>query len=297
MKAKVCVLAGMAIILGGCGVSFRDHLDEKQADDIVVLLEQQGIQANKVRAKDGSWSVDVARNEQLTAGQIMQAYDRPRAAHPSIGDIFPGGSLLPSEAESRIRYEYALSQELSATLEKIDGVLSARVHVALPEKDPKRATPALPSASAVIRYRSDQRLDLLKPQLKALIADSVVDGSPDNVELLMVPVYPVTQAEALQEVQTYAGLRYRASEWMRVALLTGLPWLVAFLLLLIFLRRTGKDGGGPWRNAWNASKERFKQRQSDKNRSANSGASHGPSYVTKNLVGLMARRSKPVEKD
>jgi len=296
MKKRLGLSFCLFISLAGCQSSFRENLDEKQADDIVVLLEQQGIKADKVRAKDGSWSVDVARNEQLTAGQIMQAYDRPRTAHPSLGDIFPGGSLLPSEAENRIRYEYALAQELSTTIEKIDGVLSARVHVAIPEKDPKRVTPAQPSASAVIRYRSDQRLDLLKPQLKALIADSVVDGSPDNVELLMVPIYPVAQAEALQEVQTHAGLRYRASEWLRVALFTGLPWLVAFLLLLAFLRGMSKGDGGSWRSLWTASREWFRQHRGGNGATSAGDAGRGPSYVTKSLAGLAARRPKPAEK-
>jgi type III secretion protein J len=283
---------GLCLLLTGCNTPLSQNLDERQADDVVVTLEQQGIKAEKVRAKDGTWEVNVEHHADTSAEQIMQAYDLPRKNHPSLGEIFPGGSLLPSETEERIRYQYALSQELSATIEKIDGVLTARVQVAIPEKDPKRAIPAKPSASAMIRYRSDQRMDLLKPQLKALIADSLVDGDTGNVELLMVPVYPVSQSEALQEVKTHAGLRYRASEWVRVAVMTGLPWLAVFMLLLVLLRKMGRAEGHSWLESVTRSKEWFKQRRNGKKSSGASG-SGGPSYAAKGLAGLAPRRTKP----
>jgi type III secretion protein J len=256
------------------------------------MLGQQGIKAEKVRAKDGRWDVNVERSAQTSAAQIMQAYDLPRRNRPSLGDIFPGGSLLPSETEERIRYQYALSQELSGTIEKIDGVLTARVQVAIPEKDPKRAVPAKPSASAMIRYRSDQRMDLLKPQLKALIADSLVDGDTANVELLMVPVYPVSPTDTLQEVKTHAGLRYRASEWMRVAIMTGLPWLAVFMLLLVLLRKMGKAEGHSWLGTFSQAKVWFKQRREGK-KSPRAAGGAGPSYATKGLASLAPRRTKP----
>jgi type III secretion protein J len=289
------VLPIALIFLAGCGASFRENLNERQADDIVVLLGLQGIKAEKVRAKDGSWNVDVESNAQIAAEQILQAYDRPRQHHPSLGDIFPGGSLLPSETEERIRYEYALAQELSATIEKIDGVLTARVQVAIPEKDPRRTVPARPSASAMIRYRSDQRMDLLKPQLKTLIADSLVDGSPDNVELLMLPVYPVSQTEAMQEVKTHIGLRYRASEWLRVALMTGLPWMVAFLLLVFLLRLKGTSSRTPWSEYVAKSRQWLGAYRTGKRSSHRTGDA-GPGYAAKGLAGLMSKKSKPQPK-
>ncbi|GLQ49390.1 type III secretion system inner membrane ring lipoprotein SctJ [Dyella flava] len=279
------------VVLAGCSSSFRENLDERQADDIVVLLELQGIKAEKVRAKDGSWSVDVERSGQVAAEQIMQAYDRPRQSHPNLGDIFPGGSLLPSETEERIRYEYALSQELSATVEKIDGVLTARVQVAIPDKDPKRATPARPSASAMIRYRSDQRMDLLKPQLKALIANSLVDGSTDNVELLMLPVYPVSQTNAMQEVKTHLGLRYRASEWVRVAIMTGLPWLVAFLALIAFLRLRVNAGSASW-SEYVAKSRQWYAAYRNSRQSSNKAGSAGAGYAARGLAALKPGKSK-----
>ncbi|HTV87274.1 MAG TPA: type III secretion inner membrane ring lipoprotein SctJ [Dyella sp.] len=284
------VLIGLALLIAGCSPAFREGLNEKQADDVVVMLQLQGIKASKTHAKDGTWSVEVESSGESTAEQVMQAYDRPRQPHPTLGDVFPGGSLLPSETEERIRYEYALSEQLSDTLERIDGVLTARVHVAIPEQDPRRTEPVPPSAAAMIRYRSDQRMDLLRPQIKRLIADSLTGGSPDNVDLLMVPVYPIVQDEAIQEVKTYAGLRYRASEWARVVFLTGLPWLVAFLLLVLMIKAMGRSENRLIAELWKNMRQRIMQRRGGG--SPMSGGS-GPSYGPKGMAGLAKRPPKP----
>ncbi|WP_333679484.1 type III secretion inner membrane ring lipoprotein SctJ [Dyella sp.] len=285
------IIALLVLFLAGCGSSFREGLDEAQANDIIVLLGQQGIKAKKMHAKDGSWDIQVSSNERVFADQIIQAYDRPRNKHPTLGDVFPGGGLLPSEAEIRIRYQYALSQELSQSIEKIEGVLSSYVNVAIPEKDPKQATQTPPSAAAVIRYRSDQRIDLLKPQIKALIAGSLPGGATDDVSLLMVPVYPVSPTQTLQEVQTHAGLRYRASEWMRVVVLTGLPWMVAFALILVLLRMTGKRN----RSWWSELSRLFsmlKKRLLGGRPSFQTEGGSGSTYASKGLSGLTRNQKR-----
>lgn len=281
----------LTAFMTGCDASFRENMDENQANDLIVLLGQQGIKAKKNRAKDGSWNIQVGDNERVFADQIIQAYDRPRNKHPSLGDVFPGGGLLPSEAETRIRYQYALAQELGQSIEKIEGVLSAYVNVAIPEKDPKQATPIPPSAAAVIRYRSDQRIDLLRPQIKALIAGSLVGGSPDNVSLLMVPVYPVARTEVLQEVETHAGLRYRAAEWGRVVILTGLPWLVAFTLLLVMLRTTNKENHSWW-SQWLTLVARVRKRLLGRRSTYTKQGDSVASYASKGISDLI-HRQKP----
>ena len=59
---------------------------------------------------------------------------RAAATRISATCLAVGVDLEPEE--DRVRYVYGLSQELSDTLEKMDGVLLARVHIVLPAKDP-----------------------------------------------------------------------------------------------------------------------------------------------------------------
>jgi type III secretion protein J len=239
----------LALLLAGCERPIRDGLEEGQADDIVVLLQEQGIGAKKSRADDGTWAVTAKQAGSGDVEQLLYAYDRPRGKHGSLGTAFPGGGLLPSASEERIRYQFALGEELTATLEKIDGVLSARVHVAIPEKDPKRAEPLPSTASAFVRYRSDQRVDLMKPQLRALLAAGIAGATPDHISLFMVPVFPVARDGNAAWVDSWTGLRYRSGETMKFLWLLLAPWLLALAAVVFALRRSSLPLRRWWTNA------------------------------------------------
>lgn len=132
--SKRLLLGFLFVALVGCEQKLRDSLDEAQANDILALLRQQGLSAEKKRDSDGTWSVELQGNGKNLADQLLHSYEVPRDARKNMLDIFPGGGLMPSEGEERIRYQSGLAEELARTLEKMDGVLSARVHVAIPLK-------------------------------------------------------------------------------------------------------------------------------------------------------------------
>jgi type III secretion protein J len=83
---------------------------------------------------------------------------------------------------------FALSQELSRTVSDIDGVLTARVLLVLPENDPLREKAVPSSASVFIRYRADMPIEHLVPQIKMLVANGVAGLSYDKVSVILVPV-------------------------------------------------------------------------------------------------------------
>jgi len=83
---------------------------------------------------------------------------------------------------------YALSQELSRTVSEIDGVLSARVHLVLPENDPLRQQLVPSSASVFIRHRTSASLSDLVPQVKMLVANGIAGLSYDKVSVILVAV-------------------------------------------------------------------------------------------------------------
>lgn len=83
---------------------------------------------------------------------------------------------------------YALSQELSRTVSEIDGVLSARVHLVLPENDPLRQQLVPSSASVFIRHRASVAIGDLLPQVKLLVANGIAGLTYDKVSVVLVPV-------------------------------------------------------------------------------------------------------------
>lgn len=182
--------------LVGCDTSLNTGLDDRQADDMVALLRQEGIPASREKSPDGKWSLRVADKDVRDAERVIHRYELPRDARPRVPDLFPGTGLMPSQLEEHIRYQYAVGQELSATIERIDGVVSASVQVALPMEDKRKAEKPKPSASVFVRYRSDQRVDLMRTQIRNLVAHALPEGVEDEVVVFTLPVAPIIKVHA-----------------------------------------------------------------------------------------------------
>lgn len=258
------LIVGTLLLLAGCSTSLRDNLQEAQAEDIVALLQQEGVGATKQRASDGTWSVALKDAEQSRAEQILHLYDLPRTQRQGLTDIFPGTGLLPSELEEHARYQYALGQELSATIERIDGVLSANVQVALPPKDPKQKEPPKPTASAFVRYRSDQRVDLMKSQIRTMIAHGITGVSADDVSVFTLPVYPPPRNQNARVISGWFGVRYVAADGPWVTVWFVLPWLIVAMLVAAVVRlRGGLPSGWHQRLLRHVNKRLKRQRSGD----------------------------------
>jgi type III secretion protein J len=182
------------LLLFGCKSSLFENLDEDQANQIIAVLSQHGIDGLKERNADKTWNVSVERDQVVTATEITREYALPHGGHANLGELFSRKGLISNPGEDQVRYVYGLTQELSETLEKIDGVLVARVHIVQPERDPLMRQVTAPSASVMIRYRSDYNLDYMRDKIRGLVAGGVEGLTPDHVYLTLVPVTPAVQS-------------------------------------------------------------------------------------------------------
>lgn len=189
---RALILLPLLLVLAGCRTSLFEGLDEDQANRIVAALSHHGINGYKERNADQSWNVSVDDADAVVATELASAYALPRGGHSNLGELFKRQGLISSPEEDRVLFVYGLSQELSETLEKMDGVLLARVHIVLPERDPmdsKQET--LPSASVMMRYRSDYNLEPMRDRIRALVAGSVEGLTPARVSLTLLAVTPM----------------------------------------------------------------------------------------------------------
>ncbi|MCA1371417.1 type III secretion inner membrane ring lipoprotein SctJ [Bradyrhizobium sp. BRP14] len=182
------VLLPLLLALTGCKVDLYTQLQEREANEMLALLIENGVDAVRVAGKDGTSTIQV--DEKLLAFSInlLNAKGLPRQSFKNLGEIFQGSGLIASPTEERARYVYALSEELSHTISDIDGVFSARVHVVLPHNDLLRAGDTPSSASVFIRHDAKTNLSVLLPKIKMLVADSIEGLSYDKVEVVLVPV-------------------------------------------------------------------------------------------------------------
>lgn len=186
-RMRSVALMGL-LVLAGCKTSLYSNLPEQEANEMVAILLQRGISADKVKAKDGTETVSVDQSQFADAVDILRNKGLPHKKFDTIGDVFKASGLVASPMQDRARFLYALSQELSSTVSEIDGVINARVEVVLPDNDIMQRNPTPSSASVFVRYDSRSHVDQLVPQIKMLVANSVEGLSYDKVSVILVPV-------------------------------------------------------------------------------------------------------------
>ena len=86
---------------------------------------------------------------------------------------------------------FAVSQQIEAMLADIDGVVSARVNVVIPERRNGRFAET-PSAAVLIRHLDGLETDMLTHKIRRLVASSVpglVDADLRQISISFVPVF------------------------------------------------------------------------------------------------------------
>jgi type III secretion protein J len=198
---------GLCMLLAACKVELHSGLGERDANEILALLLKNDIGASREAAKDKTLTVMVDEDRFAEAVEILQAHSLPREKFNDLCSVFTGEGMISSPVEDRARLICALSQELSRTISEIDGVMSARVHVVLPENDLGRAKAKPSSASVFIRHHEDAPIDKLGPQIKMLVANGIAGLVYDKVSVAMVPVIsPVQIATSSNDYTPVAGV-------------------------------------------------------------------------------------------
>jgi len=234
-----------ALLLSACDTELYNNLDQRQANEIVATLQQRGIPAQRVVVKGGQYTVVVDKGRFAESISILNEAGLPRQEFQTMGQVFKKDGLVSSPLQERAQMIFALSQELSKTVSEIDGVLSARVHLVLPENDPLRQQLVPSSASVFIRHRSDAQVASLVPQVKMLVANGVAGLSYDKVSVVLVPVDAQAPSRRQDlEMVSFFGV------WMQRDNLAQAMWmffgLVALVLVLagglgfVIYRRSGR---------------------------------------------------------
>jgi len=171
---QLSLLVSLAILSGCKQESLYSALDETQANEVQAALLQAEIAASKQVSDDGEhWMVTVDKESIPAAMAVLTERGLPRASRRSIGDIFEKKGFVSSPLEERARYLYALSQELSGTLMEIDGVISSRVHVALPEEQILDNNRTSASVSVVLIQEPGVDLSPYETDIKAIVTDGI----------------------------------------------------------------------------------------------------------------------------
>jgi type III secretion protein J len=191
-----CLLLGGSLVGCGGNVELLRDLSETEANEVMAALIEAGLSAEKLPGKEGTVSLSIEKSQFSRAISLLNAEGLPHEKYAKMGDVFRKEGMISSPLEERARYLWALSQELSATISQIDGVIKARVHVVLPERS-NGAEPALPSSAAVfVKHKPGFVYDDVIPQVKRLVSNSIPGLSQEKVTVIVLP--SVTRSDQLE---------------------------------------------------------------------------------------------------
>jgi type III secretion protein J len=193
---KLLTALALTLFLSACVThELQSELSEQDAQEIVVVLNENGIDASAVKGaseKKGEekWNVVIRGGDQnlARAWRVLQENGLPRQKDKGLEDVFSNSGMIPTATEEKARLLVGISGEINRTLKSIAGVVDARVLVVMPESSPllDRSERTLPTASVLIKYRG-RDLPLSEEDVKKLVARAVEGLQPENVAVASSP--------------------------------------------------------------------------------------------------------------
>ena len=189
----------IALLLAGCTVPVAADLDEGNANRVVVALDDGGITATKEPDPDheGRWRITVQKTDGPTAVALLEQSNLPPPPTPGVLEALGDGSIVPSRTSEHARLVAGMAGDLERSLQEVNGILAARVHLAVPPQDGLNigSHSQAPTASVLLRHRGPTP-PLTEVDVQRLVSGAVpgLDAQHVSVVATLVPE-PRTQAE------------------------------------------------------------------------------------------------------
>ena len=230
-------LPALLVLLAGCNVPIAADLDEADANRIVVALEENGIAADKQTdtSSEGRWQVAVARHDASSAVRVLKSESLPAPSSPGVLDALGQGSIVPSRASEHAKLVAGTAGDLERSLRSVDGILSARVHLAVPTTDAwsLKDNPTEPTASVLLRHRA--ATSPIRPgDVKELVAGAVPGLSAERVSVVATPI-PAASRSSPQPLAHFGPVTVTRSSMLMLRVLVGAAAALNVILIAIVL--------------------------------------------------------------
>jgi type III secretion protein J len=217
----------------GCSVPIASGLDEPAANEALVALEKNGISASKGRdlEAEGRYQLEVSRDDASAAVSVLSQEGLPAHKSPGVLDALGQSSVIPSRLSEHAKLTAGIAGELERSLRELDGVVSARVHLAVPAKDAliPDETELAASASVLIRHRGPNP-PLTSADIQRLVSGAVPGLSPENVSVVASSVPTVSRARD-RDLSRLGPIAVTRSSALPLRLLFGAAALLNVLLV------------------------------------------------------------------
>src|SRR4051812_17536765 len=154
------------------------NLSSSDASSIVEELNAEGV---SYTLADGGQTIMVA-NEQVYDLRLTMSGKGLPAGDDTGYSLLDEQGITTSEFQQQVTYQRALEGELSKTLEALDGVNSAVVHLAIPQEDVFATDQSDPTASVLLDLKPGSQLSGEQVQAVTNLVSSSIEGmTPEEV--------------------------------------------------------------------------------------------------------------------
>ncbi|QGY32204.1 type III secretion system inner membrane ring lipoprotein SctJ [Pantoea cypripedii] len=224
---KKCLFILLMLLLTACQDEVLTGLSERQANEVIALLERYHIPATKSHGEKKQFNVRVDQKNMKQAISLIADYRLPSQDDVEIDRFFPTDALVASPRAEKARLISAIEQKLQQSLLRLDEAVEVRVHISYPLEDESRlANPPDKRISVLMLHRPLDDATIFANKIRLFILNSFPDVKLENITVVLF---------AKQEPQPYSATIQPADPSVRGPLIMASSGLLLATLLLIFI--------------------------------------------------------------
>ena len=239
MYPKILFAIVVFAILGACKTDLLSNLTEKEANEIIIGLNQNNIDVDKKLLSNGQYVVRVEEADKAIAMGILDNYGLPRPSNKTCDQLHPKGSgfiisRVEEEEKKRCNKQVGVAQQLLL----VPNATEARVELVLPEQNPLASEPLEASASVVMTFKYNAVIPPLN-EIKRIVVNAVPNLEYENISLFVsreesvleksTDIADIEESRRLSGSGGFGGGSGSMIIYVVVGMLILIPLLAAFL--------------------------------------------------------------------
>ncbi|MFJ4454755.1 EscJ/YscJ/HrcJ family type III secretion inner membrane ring protein [Pseudomonas sp. NPDC089392] len=227
MKLYGCLVLLCLMLVGCRQPSLLEGLDQQQVNEVISVLQRNNITAAKVDSGKAGYSVHIAQADFAAAVDLLALYSLPSRPRIEIAQMFPADSLVASPRAEKARLYSALEQRLEQSLNTLEGVVSARVHVSYDLETGESGRKVAPiHLSALAVYERDSEPQRLVNDIKRFLKNSFSAVEYDHISVVLSKRASIQHAAPMPEPRAFAFT------WLFVMIGLGILAAIAYGVML-----------------------------------------------------------------
>lgn len=192
------------MLLGGCAQETIAHQQiEREANRILVVLRDRGIEANKVQdeaSRELRFNVVVNQADMARALDVLEENNLPETPRADTEAMFSAGGMIPTSQQERAKQIVGIEGDIVNALRKVPRVVEVQAAVSVPEPDPLRdvteARPK-PKASVLVVYQPDESKlpPISAEEVQKFVQAKLPEITSKDVNVLLLPASTETAVE------------------------------------------------------------------------------------------------------